>query len=140
MPPAVSSSACVNWLGFFLFFAAIVDLLYQAFLYRPSDRDSICREPTLCNVAQRRQFVIIHVRPYVLGEAEQKHGPCPGAVGDQHAIAARPSLPRPRHALLDDTAAQIGIHPALLGPPDRLAEPSVGHPFPVRKPGELLGS
>ena len=32
-----------------------------------------------------------------------------GAVGDQHAISAGPPLSWPSHALLDDSAAQVGI-------------------------------
>jgi hypothetical protein len=59
-----------------------------------------------------------------------------GAVGDQHAIAARSTFAGPRHALLEDAAAKIGIHQAARGPADRLAKACIGNPSATRKARE----
>src|SRR5258706_1424772 len=100
MPSAVSSSAFANRLGFF--FLVIVDLLYQAVRDRARERPRIRLQPSLGDIAQRRQFVILHILALALGEAKDEHGARPGTVGDQHAIAARSPLSGPRHPLLED--------------------------------------
>ena len=47
--------------------------------------------------------------------------------GDHHSIAAPPPLPFPRHTLLDEAAAEIGIHQPPRRSLDRLAKAFVGN-------------
>jgi len=51
-----------------------------------------------------------------------------GAVGDQHPIAAGPSLSRSGYPLLDDSAAQIGVDKPC--PRDRLAQAGIANRSP----------
>lgn len=63
----------------------------------------------------------------------------PGAVGDQHAIAAGSPLPCSRHSLLDDRAPQIGIEKPLLRPRNRLVQTVIGNSLASRKSSEPSG-
>src|SRR5947209_1531913 len=134
MPSAVSSSASANRLGFF--FLVMLHLLYQSVRDRARERASTCLQPSLGDIAQGRQLIVVDVLALALGKAKEEHGARLGAVRDQHAIAARPSFSGPRHPLLEDAAAEIGIDQAALGPPHRLAKTRIGNPLAARKARE----
>lgn len=49
------------------------------------------------------------------------------------------SLTGPRHALLDEAAAKIGVDRAALGPLNRLAQAGVSNPLPASEPHNASG-
>ena len=69
-------------------------------------------------------MAVVEIVLCTLGEAEQEHRKISRPNGDHHSIAAPPPLPFPRHALLDEAAAEIGIRQPPRRSLDRLAKAS----------------
>ena len=63
-------------------------------------------------------LVVADIALLALGEAVYEEGAVCLAVEDDRAIAVRLSLAGASDSLLDDTAAEVGIDQALLGPLD----------------------
>ena len=64
-------------------------------------------------------MAIVDVALVAFCEAKQEHRKIPRAISDHHAIAAATPLPFAGHALLDEAAAQIGVHQPAIGTLDR---------------------
>jgi len=93
-------------------------------------------EPLPRDRPQLPKLVVADVVPLALGEAEQEHREIPKPAGDQRSVAAAAPFARPRHALLDEAAAQIRVDEAALRPRDRLDKALVDDPLVSRKLGE----
>jgi hypothetical protein len=73
----------------------------------------LSRHPPKATRRQSRediQLAVVEIVLCTLGEAEQEHRKISRPIGDHHSITAPPPLPFPRHTLLDEAAAEIGIH------------------------------
>jgi len=136
MPSAISTSSLASRLGFLVF--VICQLRYQTIRHGARKRLLISLKPPLGDIAEGRQFVVLDIVAFALGEPKQKHRARLTPLRKQHAEAARPPMTRPRHALLDDTAAQIGIDEAAFCPPQRPDQVCVGNPLAAREARELL--
>jgi hypothetical protein len=68
-----------------------------------------------------RRFLVADVGLLALGESVDEEGAMRLPVQDQGPIAPGTPLSRACHALLDDPAAEIGIHQALLRSVNRIA-------------------
>jgi len=70
-----------------------------------------------------------YVFPVVFCKAEQEHGPVLRSIYDDRAVSARPSVPLPGNALLDQPAAQICVDDAAFSPRDCFDEACVVYVF-----------
>jgi hypothetical protein len=87
------------------------------------------RQNELRRLLKRRLFVSIQVRPIVFGEPERKDRTSFGAKENQRSVAAGFSGPRPRHALLDQTSAEIGVYQSISRSRDGVAKCSITECF-----------
>ena len=83
-------------------------------------------------------MAIVDVALVAFCEAKQEHRKIPRAISDHHAIAAATPLPFAGHALLDEAAAQIGVHQPAIGTLDRLDQARICDLFPACEPGKDL--
>ena len=93
----------------------------------------------LCARVPSRKLVGAYVVALALGEAIEKYGASASTVGDQHAKPSRTTLAWPRHALLDQSAPEIGIDQAALGPLDCVKQSAVSDALISREPREPFG-
>jgi hypothetical protein len=129
MSSAVSSIADVKSLTFFL---CIIHLRQSLFIQRSLDAFCIHRKPVGTNLAQGGELIRVDILPLTLGEAVEKNRTVTGTIGHQHSVAARPSLSRPRHPLLDQTATKVRVDQAPLGTLNRLPQRGIGKAFAPR--------
>jgi len=123
---------------------AIFRLLQFAVLHCTFNASVVCREPQGRDSPERLQFLRRDVVAFVFREPENEHG-APARfisarfIANEHAIAARASLPCTRHALFDDVSAEIGIHQTALRTPDRLSEAFIRNLVLPREAPEPFG-
>jgi len=94
------------------------------------------REPLPRDRPQLPKLVVANVVPLALGEAEQEHRKIAEPAGDQRPVAAAAAFARPRHALLDEAAAQVCVDEPAFRPYNRLDKALVGDPLASRELGE----
>src|SRR5258705_4125507 len=99
----------------------------------PVDRALGERQVSLGQFAVSFEFVGLQVLLPVLGIAESENGARARTIEHDQAIPARPTLPGPRHPLLDDTTAKIGVDLAALGALGDVADDRVGQAFLATK-------
>lgn len=110
----------------------------KPFLYRVIETISFCLKPCRPDIPQCFQFVVRDVVPFVFRKAIKEHRSITGPTCEQQTKPARAALSCSCNPLLDDAAAQVGVHDPALRTFNRFTQTVIVDPLLSRIANEPL--